>query len=593
MPTRARRSLFGPSVPLAPSERVKSVLVLAAAVGLVVAGVSLPSCKSFAPITGEPARPAGGAPTPNAGGKAGSSAGTPAGSTTTAAGAALPAAVTRGSIAGIFSEPDLRIRLAQSMSEVTLGSPTGRLWFASGNLNAPAIASGAASTPAGTGARSLVAPLRVRLTDAGWELLGPAGERTMLPATASAEFAAEEGLIGSGLSESAVRGNTSAAPTGRSGGLARTPSGMVIVNGKRYAGVIRLIARAGGGGAAAAAGLTATPSMAVAAPAVIGSGAAPVAPQATGRTFDLVEHVGIEDYLRGVVSSEMFPNWPVEAYKAQAVAARTYALQTRALVRGNAASGSNGRTARPNQAFDVESTIRDQAYGGTADRPAIVQAVDQTAGVVLTWNGQFLRAYYHSTCGGRAASARDTWPTGAGFEYNLSGPIQAQSRDFACNSASMFRWSVSRTRAETVARLRQWGFDAGHPVKAITGLERILPLAEAVTGRPSRFMVVQPGGQTFQLSAEELRLAFNEDVAGQATIAPNAARPPAVGQVARVPSGDLEVTLAGEVVTITGRGFGHGVGMCQWCAKGFADRGENFATMLQRFYPAARLERVY
>ncbi len=337
------------------------------------------------------------------------------------------------------------------------------------------------------------------------------------------------------------------------------------------------------------------------------------------RAFDVIEYVGLESYLPGVVAKEMYAGWPAAAYRVQAVCARTYALHERARALGGSGAGGAGRRSW----FDVESTERDQAYVGTTRNKAAADAVRDTRGLVLADGGVLLRAYYSSTCGGRTASAADTWPTGPGFEYNLAGPIQACAREVACQSAPMHRWSVRRERSELVQRLRAFGQRAQLQVRNLADLWAIEPLTVNATGRPSAFKIIEPGGRWYRLSGEQLRLALNQSVARAAAdpIAPAAAAttvgygvagdsemvgpsapavpalPPDIDRGTRVLSSDVEVNgprnTPGGAVTIHGRGFGHGVGMCQYCAKGFAERGEDWRVTLLRFYPGAAIVSAY
>lgn len=330
--------------------------------------------------------------------------------------------------------------------------------------------------------------------------------------------------------------------------------------------------------------------------------------------FDGVEFVPLEEYLSGVVAKEMLAGWPLEAYRVQAVAARTYAMQERE--RNLKSVGGGG-------SFDVESSDRDQVYAGATTNKTAIEAVRSTRGVVMMDGENILRAYFSSTCGGRSANARDTWPTGPGFEYNLAAPIQAYApaRESACNASPLYRWTTERPRAELVVRLRTFGERNKLMVRQITDLAAIEPMTLNEVGRPNRYKIIEPGGRWFQLSAEELRLACNTNVSGNAVMAtggaPRAAGGPALAAVSaaqpggdgqpgvpstaipdidrktRVHSSDFEVKVIGETVIINGRGFGHGVGMCQYCAKAMAERGEDHRAMLARFYPGAQIKNLY
>jgi SpoIID/LytB domain protein len=128
-------------------------------------------------------------------------------------------------------------------------------------------------------------------------------------------------------------------------------------------------------------------------------------------------------------------------------------------------------------------------------------------------------------------------------------------------------------------------------IRSIEAVER------NTAGKPNVYQITDVRGQTFRLNAEEMRLACNE---GDATV-PTAVLPDVRNGPAHVRSGDLEFTVipapantpGGGQVRIRGRGFGHGVGLCQYCAKGFAERGQDAATMLRTFYPGASVSKAY
>ncbi len=287
--------------------------------------------------------------------------------------------------------------------------------------------------------------------------------------------------------------------------------------------------------------------------------------------FDVVVAMPVEDYLPGVIVKEMYTYWPKEAFAMQAVCARTYALHER------------DRARVGGKPFDVEASTLDQAYSGATTILAARDAVKDTRGVVLTDHGKLLRAYYSSCCGGRPAAAADVWPTGPGFEFNRAAPLQGKSREFACEPSPLFRWEVTRSEDDLSQRLRAWGRSAGNPVKTMGRLRGVEMERASASGRPARYRVTDDKGKTFSLSAEELRVACNQNADGLAPIT----------RETRVNSGDLAIDVRGAVVKISGRGFGHGVGMCQWCAKGMADKGQNWRHMAELFYPGVEVVRVY
>ncbi|HVU64528.1 MAG TPA: SpoIID/LytB domain-containing protein, partial [Phycisphaerales bacterium] len=258
----------------------------------------------------------------------------------------------------------------------------------------------------------------------------------------------------------------------------------------------------------ATASLVVTPSGGPGQLLAMNSGVYPGTIRLTARTdlreglFDAVEFVGVEEYLPGVVAKEMLPNWPLAAYQAQAVAARTYALQERE------------RSITAGAGFDVECSDKDQVYGGATANTPVREAVRSTRGIVLKDGDRLLRAYFSSTCGGRTAAARDTWPTGPGFEYNLAGPIQDHHRESACTASPLYRWTVERPKGDLVRRIRAYGERNGFAVRKLNDLQAIEPMGYNSDGRPNRYRIIEPGGAWYQLSAEELRLACNTSVGG-------------------------------------------------------------------------------
>jgi SpoIID/LytB domain protein len=126
-----------------------------------------------------------------------------------------------------------------------------------------------------------------------------------------------------------------------------------------------------------------------------------------GGRLSVVNHVGLEAYLYGVVPDEMPPSWAMEALKAQAVAARSYAVVSRP-------AGAR---------FDLFADTRSQVYGGLAsEEPRTNAAVDATAGQVLVYQGRVARTFFHSTSGGRTAAIEDVWSGASPVPYLVSVP---------------------------------------------------------------------------------------------------------------------------------------------------------------------------
>ena len=283
----------------------------------------------------------------------------------------------------------------------------------------------------------------------------------------------------------------------------------------------------------------------------------------------VVNRLGMESYLLGVVSAEMGRRTPAEqsALQAQAVISRTYALR-------------NLRRWRTD-GFDLYGTVADQAYGGLgAETPEGRAAVSETRGRVLTYNGGLIEAFYFSTCGGRTAEGYEVF-RGAVRPYLRSVSDLNESGTAYCGISPRYRWR------------EEW---SGEALRAT--LQRNLPLG-AGPGLPSvgtitdvRVTQRSPSGRVEQLS---IALGGTEvRVDGHTRIRQTLRTPD--GHLLRSTAFSLLATGAGQNVTrlvVDGMGAGHGVGLCQWGAVGRARAGQGYQQILAAYYPGTRLERRY
>ncbi|MBI2346269.1 MAG: SpoIID/LytB domain-containing protein [Deltaproteobacteria bacterium] len=259
-----------------------------------------------------------------------------------------------------------------------------------------------------------------------------------------------------------------------------------------------------------------------------------------------VIQVPMQEYLVGVLSAELQPSWPAEALRAQAVTARSYALAQRQ------------KQPAALTVYDLESSVEDQAYShpGYAD-PRIIEAVDATRGEVLTVNGHLLKAYYHSHCGGITEPAANVWGETAAQGFS---PI----RDPYCARAPNRRWRLTLHRDRLQAALAA----AGHKVAAITGLKT----TPGVHSDRIALVTVETDGDPVQFSGNQFRrlLGFQE-----------------------LKSTLFTLRARGNRWIIDGRGFGHGAGLCQWGAKGMAERGKSYREILAFYYPGSSVMNWY
>jgi stage II sporulation protein D len=284
-----------------------------------------------------------------------------------------------------------------------------------------------------------------------------------------------------------------------------------------------------------------------------------------------VNIVELEAYLLGVVPREMGrrPASEIEALKAQAVAARTYAI-------GNLGG-------RERLGFDFHATVMDQVYGGMADEDSITnRSVAETRGQILTYGGRPILAYYASTCGGRTAAIEDSWPWRAPLPYLRSVSDRVPGTDeYYCSTSNRFRWTTRWTRAELLAVLGQTLRQ--HTGGAVTTAQRV-DAVELVGANAS-------DRATVRLTVDDVAYTLRADSV-RWVLRPQPG--PAILNSSRLLALDAE-RRAGEVVSleVSGGGWGHAIGMCQVGAMGRARAGHSYAQILRAYYTDTEISRLY
>src|SRR4051812_17491960 len=212
-------------------------------------------------------------------------------------------------------------------------------------------------------------------------------------------------------------------------------------------------------------------------------------PVAPGK-FDVINDVKLESYLKGVLPGELPAAWNVEAYKAQAITARTYALY-------EIARGGKGRP------YDVFDDTRSQVYEGMkAETPKSAQASDETGGIVVAFGApgqeRIFKAYFSSCCGGVGQSV-----TAALNEAPLP-PLVEKGVGGLCNASPRYNWPpIVLSKSELTRRVRAWGARRNRPEKDIPQVARIDVSAMNQFGRPVRFILTDSRNTRYSLSGEE------------------------------------------------------------------------------------------
>ena len=322
----------------------------------------------------------------------------------------------------------------------------------------------------------------------------------------------------------------------------------------------------------------------------------------SGGGLQVVNVVDLEDYVKGVLPSEMSPSWDLEALKAQAVCARTYAVMT---------------TKHASDGFDLCATTHCQAYSGVSGaEDSTDRAVDETAGECLYYGGELAEAYYHSSDGGATEDAENVWGTEIPYLLGKEDPYEAQT------SIPSYSWSVSYTWEELTWVLQNSGYDIGDVVDAYVSEYTDLGNVYSVTFVDSR-------GNTLVRTGDNARMAFYSTTLGKivpslrfsisggtggggSSVAVNSAsntlssldgaavisgsgglsRLDGEHHTAISASGRETVSGGGtsgghasrDGITVTGTGSGHNVGMSQYGARAMAEQGCDYIDILEFYF---------
>ena len=265
---------------------------------------------------------------------------------------------------------------------------------------------------------------------------------------------------------------------------------------------------------------------------------------AAAGSLKLVNVVDVEEYLQGVIPAEMPSCYPQEALMAQAVAARTYALNSAGKHRA--------------YGYDVCDSSHCQVYDGVlSEKPACTEAVTRTRGLVLTYNGKPASTMYSADCGGVTQNYSELYPS-------CDAPYLCRVEDPPDIARCV--WEKTYTLQELASKLVKAG------VGEASGLTKISVSKVSSSGRALCVDAVGSKG-TAHISGDRLRMILG---------------------YTSIKSTLFTITCADGNVKVRGKGMGHGVGMCQTGARGLADAPHNytFSRMLQHYFPGTEIASV-
>jgi stage II sporulation protein D len=259
--------------------------------------------------------------------------------------------------------------------------------------------------------------------------------------------------------------------------------------------------------------------------------------------INIVNVLPIEDYLKGVVPEEVPSSWESEALKAQSVISRTYAIRN--------------LNKHASQGFNLCSTSHCQVYGGNKYEAAICnKAIKETRGEVLMYDGKLAQTVFHSNCGGYTDSPKYIWDM-----KDVPPYLEGVKCDYHSNSPHT-KWK--KELSENFIRHKLAAYNIG-TIKSIR-------IKEKTSRGAAKTIEISHSKGILTLNAYKFRLT--------------------VGQMQIKSHTFTSIKRIGDTFYFSGRGWGHKAGLCQWGAKGMAEKGKNYKKILSRFYPKTEIEKI-
>lgn len=275
----------------------------------------------------------------------------------------------------------------------------------------------------------------------------------------------------------------------------------------------------------------------------------------------LINVLDFEEYLKGVLASEMgtkFDQSCFEALKAFAICARTFSVL---------------KINQANQVYDLRGDVKDQVYDGAAHESTLNNsAIEETKGLILTYQGSIAKIFYHSSCGGTTENIGNVFS-----ENNIPYLVSVNDGDNAyCKLSPNFNWKENYAHNKIVDFL----FDKKLISSKDISIRDISIISKFPSNRIKEMTINIDDGKEIILTNKEIRNVFRRNDNGG---------------ILRSLMFDLEISKEGSKVsslTFVGRGSGHGVGFCQWGAIGQSKDGKDFKSILEFYFPSTKISKM-
>lgn len=261
-------------------------------------------------------------------------------------------------------------------------------------------------------------------------------------------------------------------------------------------------------------------------------------------TFNIINDIGVEDYLKGVLPWEVSADWPMETLKAQAIASRTYAVFK--------------MLERAGQEHVLTSDVLAQVYvGKRIEKARTNQAIDETRGIIMMSGNFIFPGFFHSACAGQTTRAEYVW------RIQPNAVLSSVPCSF-CVGSKHDKWKTSLSLKKIESQIAARGF-------TISPIQNIQLADPDPSGRARKVLIEHSKG-TLVLDGNDFRVFVGPDA---------------------VRSTRMTVSVRGDMAYFSGSGWGHGVGLCQWGSKKMGELGKTYPEILLFYYPGSTLRNVY
>lgn len=256
----------------------------------------------------------------------------------------------------------------------------------------------------------------------------------------------------------------------------------------------------------------------------------------------IINKVKLDDYLYGVLPSEVIPNWHKECLKAQAVAARTFAIFNKL----------NSKSTY----YDLDSDILSQVYkGANVETKKTNEAIDETKDEIIIYNGEAIQAFFHSNSGGKTASSEEVW--GGKIDY-----LKSKEDEF-CKMEKNYKWSIALTSEKISQKLEK--------NKIHTGEIYDIKIMERSESNRIKSLKIYGSSGSITIKGKDFRVLLGENC---------------------IKSTNFFISRQNNNFIFTGYGWGHGVGLSQEGAKGMAENGWDYKKILKYFYSGVEIAKA-